>query len=96
MSRYGSSHKPTCAAQHSTGEHALTVQGTSGDGTKGWVGALKIKTTASITAQTFFVNPVTGKDTNDGSQAKPFKTLTKALSVVKSGDMVKLALGVYS
>jgi hypothetical protein len=50
----------------------------------------------SHTPQTFFVNPVTGKDVNPGSLTQPFKTLAKALSVAIVADTVKLAAGTYS
>src|SRR5215207_4026279 len=50
---------------------------------------------ALITGTTYFVSP-TGSNTNAGTQAKPFKTLSKALGVAKSGDIIRLAAGTYS
>jgi hypothetical protein len=76
-------------------DRALTVQGRSGVGTGTWVGALKVTTTGTLTAKTIFVDAVNGKDSNDGTQTKPFKTLGKALTVALAGDMVKLLPGVY-
>lgn len=43
-----------------------------------------------------FVNPLTGNDTNAGTDAAPFKTLAKALSVARSGQVVNLQDGTYS
>jgi hypothetical protein len=73
---------------------SVMVTGRKGDGRRTWVGSLKL-TTSSTTARTFFVDPVTGNDANQGTQAKPFKTLTKALSKARAGDTVKLAGGGY-
>ncbi len=77
-------------------DRALTVQGRSGVGTGTWVGALKVTTTGTLTAKTIFVDAVNGKDSNDGTQTKPFKTLKKALTKVVAGDTVKLLPGNYS
>jgi hypothetical protein len=46
--------------------------------------------------KTVFVDPTNGSDAGPGSQAKPFKTLARALGVVSAGDSVQLAAGVYS
>jgi hypothetical protein len=78
------------------GERALMVQGTSGDGKRGWVGSLKVKTKPAAGATTYFVDPVKGNDANKGTQDKPFKTLAKALSKAKKGDTIRLGKGVYS
>jgi len=76
-------------------EQTLTVKGQNGDASKASAGVLKMK--VSTTAlKTLFVDPATGKDANPGTQSKPFKTLTKALSKAKAGDTVRLAGGVYS
>lgn len=50
---------------------------------------------------TYYVNPVSGSDSNNGSSSTtPFKTLTKALAVVgrsmSSGLTISLAAGTYS
>jgi parallel beta-helix repeat protein len=43
------------------------------------------------------VNPQTGNDQKgDGSQVNPFKTITQALMLAKSGTIIKLAPGNYS
>ncbi|MEH1963915.1 MAG: DUF1565 domain-containing protein [Nostoc sp.] len=47
-------------------------------------------------AQTFYVNPVTGSDTNAGSQQAPFKTITQALKVAKDNTKIQLADGNYN
>ncbi|MCL6752603.1 DUF1565 domain-containing protein [Nostoc sp. CCCryo 231-06] len=47
-------------------------------------------------AQTFYVNPVTGKDTNLGSQQAPFKTITQALKVATDKTKIQLADGNYN
>jgi hypothetical protein len=41
---------------------------------------------------TYYVNPVTGNDTNAGSQTSPFKTLTKAVKVVSSSTTPNLTI----
>jgi len=46
-------------------------------------------------AATFYVAP-TGKDSNSGSQAAPFKTINKAAKVVKAGDTVRVLPGQYA
>jgi hypothetical protein len=38
----------------------------------------------------------TGSDSNTGTQAKPYKTITKAASVAKAGTTVHVAAGTYS
>src|SRR5882672_7932148 len=49
----------------------------------------------SALATTFFVSP-SGNDNNPGTQAAPFKSITKAQSVATSGDTVTLRGGTYS
>jgi hypothetical protein len=84
------------SAASEASERPLTVQGISGvDSGKTWVGALRVTTSASLTAKTLFVSGSTGSDSNDGSQAKPFKTLGKALKLALSGDTIELAPGGY-
>lgn len=43
----------------------------------------------------FYVHPVTGNDTNPGTVAAPYKTLTHALSRVEAGHTIHLAAGTY-
>lgn len=47
-------------------------------------------------AQTFYVNPVSGSDTNAGSQQAPFKTITQALKVANVDTKIQLADGNYN
>lgn len=42
------------------------------------------------------VDASTGSDTNDGTCARPFKTISKALSVATAGQLVSVRPGVYS
>ncbi|AFZ59976.1 S-layer homology domain-containing protein [Anabaena cylindrica FACHB-243] len=44
---------------------------------------------------TFHVNPVTGNDTNSGSRSNPFKSITRALKVIKSPGIIQLGIGTY-
>jgi len=43
-----------------------------------------------------FVNPVSGNDSAPGTQAAPFKTLTRALTQAASGSTIQLVNGTYS
>lgn len=45
--------------------------------------------------KTYFVSP-NGNDSNSGSSLLPFKTISKALSVVTAGDVVYVASGTYA
>ena len=51
---------------------------------------------ATRSPRSFFVNPITGKDTNAGTKLLPFKTLARALSSAIAKDTVRLTSGVYS
>lgn len=51
--------------------------------------------TSAAFATTWYVAP-TGSDSNAGTQAAPFKSITKAQSVASSGDTVTLRGGTYS
>lgn len=42
------------------------------------------------------VDPVSGSDTNAGTSEAPFKTISRALSKARSGDIIRLAEGSYS
>lgn len=47
-------------------------------------------------AADYYVNEVSGDDTNAGTSAgAPFRTITKALSVAVSGDTIQVAPGLY-
>ena len=45
---------------------------------------------------TLFVNPTAGNDSGNGSQAAPFKTISRALQAAQSGTAIQLAGGTYS
>ena len=44
----------------------------------------------------FYVNPTSGQDSGRGSQAQPYKSITRALQQTKAGDTIQLATGTYS
>ena len=46
--------------------------------------------------RSFYINPISGNDTNAGTKLKPFKTLAHGLSKAIPGDTMRLAAGVYS
>ncbi len=43
-----------------------------------------------------YVNPITGNDSNNGSQLNPFKTITRALKTIPSPGIIRLSEGTYS
>ncbi|MBD2531719.1 DUF1565 domain-containing protein [Nostoc flagelliforme FACHB-838] len=47
-------------------------------------------------AQTFYVNPVSGSNTNSGSQQAPFKTITQALKAATADTKIQLTNGNYN
>lgn len=49
----------------------------------------------SILAGNVYVNSTTGSDTNNGTKASPYKTITKALSMAIANDSVIVSPGVY-
>lgn len=49
---------------------------------------------STITTHVYHVSP-TGDDASDGSRAKPWKTIQKAADMMKAGDRVIIAPGVY-
>lgn len=51
--------------------------------------------TGGTSSADFFVNAVTGSDANSGIKAAPFKTITKALSLADSGNVVTVRPGRY-
>lgn len=53
------------------------------------------KITTSSYAATLYVS-TSGKDTNTGTATSPFKTLFKATSVAKSGDVIHVNAGTYT
>ncbi|HEY9881987.1 MAG TPA: DUF1565 domain-containing protein, partial [Thermosynechococcaceae cyanobacterium] len=52
-----------------------------------------VQATPSITR---FVNATTGNDSNNGTQAAPFKTISRALQAAQAGTAIQLAAGTYS
>ena len=50
--------------------------------------------TISVHATTYTISP-TGSDANNGSAASPFKSLYKACSVAKNGDIIHVNAGTY-
>ncbi len=44
---------------------------------------------------TYFVDGNAGSDSNDGSSARPWKTITKATEMVREGDEVRIRTGIY-
>ena len=51
---------------------------------------------ASASAATYYYVSPSGLDTNAGTRASPFKTITKAASVATAGDTVHVAPGTYA
>ena len=49
-----------------------------------------------ITQSLLYVNPVTGSDQADGSEALPFRTITQALQFAQPQTIILLAAGTYS
>ncbi|MDY6902240.1 MAG: DUF1565 domain-containing protein, partial [Cyanobacteriota bacterium] len=49
----------------------------------------------STVATTVYVNPVTGRDTANGSRLSPFKSLTHTLNNIRTPAIVHLARGTY-
>ncbi len=56
---------------------------------------LSIWTCSSLNATNFYVS-TTGDDNNSGSEALPFRTIAKAISVMSSGDNCYITPGLYS
>jgi parallel beta-helix repeat protein len=50
----------------------------------------------STSPSTWFINPSTGNDAAAGSQAAPFKTISRALRQAKAGDRIQLTPGTYN
>lgn len=49
----------------------------------------------SARGQQYFLNPVSGSDSNPGTSLSPFKTMDKAMSIMNAGDIFILADGTY-
>ena len=47
-------------------------------------------------ATRWYVNPVDGDDDNDGTEAAPFKTVAKAVTVAQAGEIIETLAGTYS
>jgi len=50
---------------------------------------------SNLNARTYYVVQASGRDDNSGTQRNPFRTLTKALSVMSSGDTCMIGSGTY-
>lgn len=50
----------------------------------------------TVTAAGFYVDPVAGNNSSNGSEAFPWKTITFAMTQVSSGDTINLKSGVYN
>jgi parallel beta-helix repeat protein len=50
----------------------------------------------SPTPATYFIHPANGNDNAAGSQAAPFKTISRALRQARAGDRIQLLPGTYS
>jgi alpha-L-arabinofuranosidase len=48
-----------------------------------------------VASATEFHVAINGNDTNDGSSAKPFKTISAAARVAQSGDIITVHKGTY-
>lgn len=55
----------------------------------------KQNTTYAAGYKSYYVSIKTGRDYNPGSMSKPFKSIQKALNVVKAGDTIYVRGGVY-
>src|ERR1700741_1216959 len=55
---------------------------------------LLMLTTLVVNAKEYHVS-VNGNDANDGSQSKPFKTISAAANVAMPGDVITVHAGVY-
>jgi len=69
----------------------------------GWVGggislvrAQPLPTPVPTTAAILYVDPRMGNDTNDGTQASPYRTITRALAVAAPNTIVQLSQGSYT
>jgi hypothetical protein len=67
--------------------------GASGDG--GSAGVAGADAGQDVAVDGVYVDPQNGLDTNDGTLASPFKTITKAAASVTSGQSVNLLDGTY-
>ena len=56
---------------------------------------LGLVATGTVSATTYYVAP-TGADANDGSSARPFKTIQRAADIVNPGDTVIVRKGTYT
>ncbi|NLE33824.1 MAG: DUF1565 domain-containing protein, partial [Bacteroidales bacterium] len=57
--------------------------------------AIMSATSAAAYAQPYYV-AATGSDSNSGTLTAPFKTITKAVSVVKAGETIYVRGGTYN
>ena len=60
-----------------------------------WLSFLVLAAATAVRAERFYV-ATNGSDENPGSEAKPFRTIQRAASVVRAGDTILVRGGVYS
>jgi Protein of unknown function (DUF1565) len=92
-------------AENNRWDHSSPTRGTStgddiydsfGMTTVNADGAAQTTNPSPCAGVTLFVDVSTGVDTNPGTQAAPFKTITKAMTVATSGATVQVAPGIYN
>ncbi len=75
---------------------ALLVTACKGDAKKKAEDATPSSTPSTTPQGNWYVNAAIGSDTNSGTSAAPFKTITRALGVATTGQVVQVAPGTYS
>ncbi len=82
----------------SAGSHSITVQAWNSAGTvykNSFTITVSSATSSSTTSPYNLYVSTSGSDSNDGSSARPFRTISKAASVVVPGTTVHVMPGVY-
>jgi len=51
--------------------------------------------TLNVWSKSYYISPTNGSDLNDGNEKTPFKTINKAIEILKDGDVVFLMAGNY-
>jgi hypothetical protein len=90
---------PALSAESAGLDNASTGTSTTDGGTHLAATVTSVDTTASLTTTPAIYNlyvATTGSDSNTGTSAKPYKTITKAASVAKAGTTIHVAAGTYS
>lgn len=60
-----------------------------------WIVFLAAFAVADLSAAEYYVNPVNGADTNDGSASSPWKTLAYAVATAQADDVLTLKKGTH-